>query len=138
MPNPKCPICKCYIQEQETKSSGELFKTCKRCREIQKKQRKKADEPDNKNTEYLKCGSCGCFKTIEEIGCRKSGLIYKCCNRCRNKEVKKADEPDNKNTININDIIYEKMDYSRDDIIFVNGDIYIKKKWSAFEKNISY
>ena len=50
MPNPKCPICKCYIQEQETKSSGEVFKTCKRCRETQKKQReKKADEPDDKS-----------------------------------------------------------------------------------------
>jgi len=49
MPNPKCPICKCYIQEQETKSSGEPYKSCKRCREIQKKQRaKKADEPETK------------------------------------------------------------------------------------------
>jgi hypothetical protein len=133
MVNPKCKSCLTYISEVELKSSGEPYKSCKRCRETQKafyskKTKKEDDEPDNKNTEYLKCGSCGCFKTIEEIGCRKSGLIYKCCNRCRNKEVKKADEPDNKNTININDIIYEKMDYSRDDIIFVNGDIYIKKK----------
>jgi len=44
--------------------------------------------------DYKKCGSCGCFKSIEELGCRKSGLVYKCCKRCRNKEIKKTDEPD--------------------------------------------
>ena len=53
MLNPKCPICKCYIQEQETKSSGEPYKSCKRCRETQKvvysKKNKKADEPDEKD-----------------------------------------------------------------------------------------
>ena len=45
--------------------------------------------------EYKKCGSCGCFKSIEEIGCRKSGIVYKCCKRCRNKE-KNEPETDNK------------------------------------------
>jgi len=61
--------------------------------------------------DYKKCGSCGCFKSIEEIGCRKSGLVYKCCKRCRNKETKKADEPDNNkdepNTIKIRGTEYE-------------------------------
>ena len=37
--------------------------------------------------DYKKCGSCGCFKSIEEIGCRKSGITYKCCKKCRNKNI---------------------------------------------------
>lgn len=49
--------------------------------------------------EYIKCGSCKCYYTIEDIGCRKSGIPYKCCNRCRNKKPKvknEVDETDNK------------------------------------------
>ena len=49
MPNPKCPICKCYITEPEMKSSGEVFKTCKRCRDNSKKYR---DENAGKIKKY--------------------------------------------------------------------------------------
>jgi len=48
---------------------------------------------------YIKCGSCNCYKSIDYFGCRKSGLPYKCCNKCRSKKPKsiiKADEIDTK------------------------------------------
>ena len=133
-PNPKCPRCKCYWKPDETdiKTSGLVAKTCKKCRLSQKKEKSiiKADEPD---MEYKKCSNCKCFKKYDEYEERRCGGHFKTCKKCRNKEVKEANEPDNKNipdntnTIIINDIIYEKLDYSRDDIINVNGDIYIKK-----------
>lgn len=51
--------------------------------------------------EYIKCGSCCCFKSIEEIGCRKSGIVYKCCKRCRTKN--KADDKDDKKVPELNE-----------------------------------
>ena len=48
---------------------------------------------------YIKCGSCNCYKSIDYFGCRKSGLPYKCCNKCRSKKPKstiKADDTDTK------------------------------------------
>jgi hypothetical protein len=51
MPNPKCPMCKCYITEPEMKSSGEPYKSCKKCRDKNKKYRE--DNPD-KIKEYSK------------------------------------------------------------------------------------
>ena len=43
--------------------------------------------------EYVRCSSCNCFKNIEEIGCRKSGIVYKCCKSCRSKKVKTFKNP---------------------------------------------
>ena len=48
---------------------------------------------------YIKCGSCNCYKSIDYFGCRKSGLPYKCCSKCRSKKpisINKADEIDDK------------------------------------------
>lgn len=41
IPNPKCSNCKCYWKPDETdiKSSGLLFKTCRKCRERQQEMR---------------------------------------------------------------------------------------------------
>ena len=42
-PNPKCTTCKCYWMPDQTdiKTSGLVFKTCKKCREISKKSHEK-------------------------------------------------------------------------------------------------
>ena len=69
--------------------------------------------------EHIKCGSCKCYYTIEDIGCRKSGIPYKCCKKCRNK-LKDDTEPDTA----VNNIIYDKMP----DKMIVEGEEYVLTK----------
>ena len=128
----ECRVCsKPTIKSLPNKSSAvEDFQNGKR-KAYCSKECKKQDHLSSRK--YKKCSNCKCFKKYDEYEERRCGGHFKTCKKCRNKEVKEANEPDNKNipdntnTIIINDIIYEKLDYSRDDIINVNGDIYIKK-----------
>ena len=81
--------------------------------------------------EYKKCGSCGCFKSIEDIGCRKSGIVYKCCKKCRNKETKKPDIEINADTTDeINEIKEETPECSKK----MNKCIICKQLWIRREK----
>jgi len=94
MPNPKCPICKCYIKEQELKSSGEPYKTCKRCRETQKrvntkKSIKKEDEPDG-----IKMNKCVICKELwKRADTEKVWESFEClkCYNCRSNGVNPDD-----------------------------------------------
>jgi DNA repair exonuclease SbcCD ATPase subunit len=53
IPNPKCTSCKCFWKPDETdiKSSGLIYKTCKRCREKVKERRNK-EEYKEKSKQY--------------------------------------------------------------------------------------
>ena len=73
--------------------------------------------------EYIKCGSCKCYYTIEDIGRRKSGISYKCCKKCRNK-LKDDTEPETDNKKPVNNIIYDNMP----DKMIVEGEEYVLTK----------
>ena len=80
MPNPKCPICKCYIPEPVKKSSGEIFKTCERCRVLQKKQRDK-DKVKNTDTDIeIKKENDKKYANIEDMPDENIVIPYECCN----------------------------------------------------------
>jgi hypothetical protein len=59
IPNPKCATCKCYWKPDDTdiKSSGLLFKCCKKCRNYAVEYFDKNKEKINENI------MCGCGNT---------------------------------------------------------------------------
>lgn len=75
-PNPKCTSCRCYWkpEENDIKSSGLVYKTCKKCRsqrvlKLKEKQQQKPEEKeikDKKTAEKITC-ECGCIVIKNKI-----------------------------------------------------------------------
>ena len=64
-PNPKCTRCKCYWKpdESDIKTSGLVFKSCKKCRAIDLK--KKNDNKCEHNRQKSQCKDCGSSNICE-------------------------------------------------------------------------
>ena len=88
--NPKCASCHCYWKptEADIKTSGKIYKTCRRCRELAKMLRKKNKGKHNKRKIY--CKECGggsiCEHNRQRSRCKECGGGHICeYNRERSK-----------------------------------------------------